>query len=204
MDYSQAFHDGQVINTCLGELVVSCCDGGDLVLPTGQIVACDPIVCPETQPFTVRASPGSYPVLLSIAHIETDQRVAAAMVRFSDRQPVRWDMALLPDEDVNELDSDAIFGYDVDSGEGCFMDVRAARVLVRKRSRDNDFFSRLMDEMRETYVPTWSWLNKVLDAGTGANLVTFSTGCGDGRYASYFGYTAKGKLVCLVTDFFVK
>jgi hypothetical protein len=33
------------------------------------------------------------------------------------------------------------------------------------------------------------------------NLAAFSTGVGDGRYASYIGFDAKGKPCRLVTDF---
>jgi hypothetical protein len=45
-----------------------------------------------------------------------------------------------------------------------------------------------------------SW-SAVLDPESGANLVSFFSGHGDGCYASYFGLTAEGEAVCLVTDF---
>jgi hypothetical protein len=41
----------------------------------------------------------------------------------------------------------------------------------------------------------------VLDPGTGANIVTFPSGFGDGLYASYFGLGVDGTAACLVTDF---
>jgi hypothetical protein len=41
----------------------------------------------------------------------------------------------------------------------------------------------------------------VLDPETGANIVAFSSGDGDGCYASYFGLAADGSAACLVTDF---
>jgi hypothetical protein len=46
--------------------------------------------------------------------------------------------------------------------------------------------------------PGWS---AVLDHQTGANIVCFRSGEGDGCYASYFGLGADGALACLVTDF---
>jgi hypothetical protein len=46
--------------------------------------------------------------------------------------------------------------------------------------------------------PAWS---AVLDSETGANLVSFRSGDGDGCYASYFGLAADGSAACLVTDF---
>jgi len=36
---------------------------------------------------------------------------------------------------------------------------------------------------------------------TEANVITFSSGWGDGGYASFWGYDALGDLTCLVTDF---
>lgn len=36
----------------------------DLVLPSGAIIACDPLVAPETEPFAIAVPPGRYPVML--------------------------------------------------------------------------------------------------------------------------------------------
>jgi hypothetical protein len=41
----------------------------------------------------------------------------------------------------------------------------------------------------------------ILDPETGANIIAFSSGDGDGCYASYFGLAADGSAACLVTDF---
>ncbi len=35
----------------------------------------------------------------------------------------------------------------------------------------------------------------------GLNIVLFHSGFGDGRYASYWGFDAANRLVCLITDF---
>jgi hypothetical protein len=40
-----------------------------------------------------------------------------------------------------------------------------------------------------------------VQGGAGGNLIAFSSGWGDGCYASFFGYDAHDKLVGLVTDF---
>jgi hypothetical protein len=40
-----------------------------------------------------------------------------------------------------------------------------------------------------------------LDDATGTNMIAFSSGWGDGCYASYRGYDADDKIACLVTDF---
>jgi uncharacterized protein DUF4241 len=40
-----------------------------------------------------------------------------------------------------------------------------------------------------------------LDEETGANILLFTSGWGDGAYPSYWGYAADDALVCLLTDF---
>lgn len=47
----------------------------------------------------------------------------------------------------------------------------------------------------------WQSTNLLLDPATGANLIVCSSGEGDGYYASYWGLSAEGRAVTLVTDF---
>src|SRR5579864_9157240 len=61
----------------------------DLWLPTGEIVAADGFIM-ERQPFTRRVRPGRYPVMIAIAAFATDERIAFAQVRFSDRSIACW------------------------------------------------------------------------------------------------------------------
>jgi hypothetical protein len=174
---------------------------GVLVLPTGRLVACDPFIG-DGEPFAAEVPPGRYPVVLSIAHFgNDDQRVAFATVRFRSSLPEKWEPAVLAGEDVEGAGEGFVTGYPVDSGTGCFMDLRAARCLGRKMDHNEDYWQRIMDELSENYVDTWGWVNRILDRSTGANLVAFSSGYGDGAYASFFGYGAASQAVCLVTDF---
>src|SRR4051794_1533653 len=68
---------------------------GDLLLPTGKLVACDPVAYPETEPFSLSLPEGRFPVILSVARIQDDQRVAFAIIQFRTDAPVRWE-ALSP------------------------------------------------------------------------------------------------------------
>jgi Protein of unknown function (DUF4241) len=175
---------------------------GELVLPTGRIVACDPFVFAADQPpFARGVAPGRYPVSVNVAHFEDDARVAYAIVRLGDRPPVRWEMALLPGQDASTLEEGYFFGYGVDAGTGCFMDAEAAKLLDGRSTEENGYNEDLIDRMQATYVPTWSWLDFPLDPVTGANVVAFSSGWGDGSYPSYWGLDDAGTPVCLVTDF---
>ena len=200
-DLSRLFEDGREIATGIGRVTLRLRDAGHLLVTSGRVVACDPFTSPETEPFTRVAPTGRHAVVLSVAHFEDgDQRVAGAMLRLGDGQPARWEMALLAAEELAELAEGEMFGYGVDSGTGCFMDEEAAQALARKMDEDESYSDELIDEMEKTYVHTWSWANVGLGDG-GANLVAFSTGVGDGLYASYFGLDAEGRPVSLVTDF---
>lgn len=175
---------------------------GKLHLPTGRIVACDPFVQPETEPFTLVVPRGSYNVEIDIAHFSGgDQRIATAYLHFGQGCVLRWEPALLQGQDPSFLAMNEFFCYGVDAGTGCFMSPEAGQALTAMMDeQDDDLYSILGDEMEESYVHTRSWLNKIVDPTTGANLIAFSSGMGDGCYASYFGYGAEG-LLCLVTDF---
>lgn len=201
-DYSQLFRDGLEISTTWGNATLKCHDVGELVTPSGKIVACDPIVFPEKSPFSVHLPVGRYPVILNVAHFgDRDQRVAYAAMKIGDGKPHYWEMALLPGQDITSLEEDHIFCYPVDSGIGSFMDVAAAQSLSKKMDADNTYFEMLMAEMDKTYVNTWSWANIEMDPLTNANLIMFSSGLGDGCYASYFALDEERRPLLLVTDF---
>ena len=64
-------------------------------------------------------------------------------------------------------------------------------------------YDQIVDLLRGTYRRFWGWANLPIDPATGANLIAFTSGSGNGDYASYFGFDADGGLVCLVTDFLI-
>jgi hypothetical protein len=96
-DYLDAFCDGRRVATFAGEVMLKCIDVGPLVLATGRIIACDPLVSPETVAFRTRVPPGTYPVVLSVArYANGDERVARAQVQFSRGRVKAWQMAVQP------------------------------------------------------------------------------------------------------------
>jgi hypothetical protein len=172
------------------------------------------------QPFTRTVPPGRYPVALCVSQHtypnRTEERVAAAMIRFTKAKPAAWEMTLRPGEDPATLLPGQFFGYGVDGGEGCFTDAHAVetlepeRKLFSKRSGRQPppnagseyyrnlrtpFFRRLDESRRE-----WA-ANEVADPDTGANLIAFSSGWGDGAYPSFWGLDRAGNPCRLATDF---
>lgn len=171
---------------------------GDLILPTGQLVACDPLVCTESKPFNLTLPRGRFPVILSVAKIATDQRVAYAVIRVRQTPAITWKMMTRGEQDPSTLEGDQIFGYPVDAGVGCFMDHSTARALDDRLREEELYYETILEEMEKTYVHTWNWCD--LPFGDG-NLIAFASGYGDGFYATYAGFDSAGEVCVVVTDF---
>jgi hypothetical protein len=198
----EAAFAGEPVTTPQGDVTCFVRHAGDLILSTGRVVACDPLVFPEAESFTVAVAPGSYPVLLAVAEVgDKDQRVAFAKLQFAAQKPETWQMAVLAEQDTATLSPDEIFGYPVDAGTGCFMDIAASALLVSRMNAEDEYYEVIIEAMQKTYVHTWSYASVQPSPLNRDNCIAFSSGWGDGVYASYFGYSAAGDVVCLVTDF---
>lgn len=199
-DLAKAFDPNVTFsNRQFANISISIRNVGELWVPTGRIVVCDPLVFSEALPFPQTVTPGKYPVVLSVAVFENDQRTGCAMLKFSDQPASKWEMALLPGQDTGSLKKNEFFGYPVDSGTGCFMDADSACALIGRMRQDDKYFEEIIHAMDKTYVNTWSWAN--IELAAERNVIAFSSGFGDGLYGSYFGYDLSGKPACLVTDF---
>lgn len=174
---------------------------GALPLPGGAVIAADPLVQPDRQPFTRRVAPGDYPVTLYRAQ----HRVALAELRFADGTPARWELALVPGQDVATLKAGEIFGYPVDAGLGCFMDPAARAAMERrdaqeqKRSGYSNYYDDVLaDDLKDSNL---NWVMHRPLPDDPARIAVFSSGWGDGVYASYWGLDVAGRPLRLVTDF---
>lgn len=169
---------------------------GLLSLPSGQVLACDPTYESfEGEVFTRRVRPGRYPVVvtrLGEAQASPHDRVAAAAIVLRDELPARWELALCDGQKLADLGPEQIFGYGVDGGTGCFVDVEHADEFAAGKRN----FSRLLRAFeRGDYAPL------VFPLRDEPAVAVFQSGHGDGFYASYWGLDARGEPVCLVTDF---
>lgn len=175
---------------------------GPLVVTSGALVAADPLVMPETAPFSRPVPTGTFPVELAIAVMGDDERVAYARIRFAgDRSPVSWRLATSAGQDPSLLGPGEFYGYGVDAGTGCFMDVVAARLLIARMEADDDYGMQLADDLQDDYRPTWCRLDTRPDPTAPENVVCFSSGWGDGSYPTFFGLDADGAVLAVVTDF---
>jgi hypothetical protein len=181
----------------------------DLVMPTGELVACDAIVSHSRYPFLRRVPPGRYPVSVTLANITRgyfagSTMVAFARVRFSDRPIVRWEDALRVGDDpgICTVEDDFVGGYPVDSGNGGFMDRSALLYQDSLPFEESQAITwQLVGEIQATDGPIAEGVSMVIDPSTGANVVAFMSGQGDGWYPSYWGLDEQDEPVCIVTCF---
>jgi hypothetical protein len=179
---------------------------GVLNMPTGALVAADPLTTPDRPPFDTHLEPGRYRVVVAIKQLLTDSRpryagdlrIAYAKLLVSEKPVVQWKLATTAHESDNlhKLDDNMFYGYPVDAGVGSFMDVNAAQVLTRSQA----LADKLLSELSAHQVNTWTWCDLIVDPATRLNAIVFS-GYGDGVFATYYGYDRDGKIAAVVTDF---
>jgi len=173
-----------------------------LNVPSGEIIASDLFFGTLTQPLARHVPPGQYLVSLSLMQENGQawESVAAAKIEFLPTQPVSWELALIPGQDLSSLKPGEIFGYAVDSGTGSFASPSSAQALTSKLDQDQGYTDEII-KASEVHSTTGSWTSLIPDPTTGHNIVSFASGYGDGFYASYWGLDQRGQAVCLITDF---
>ncbi len=184
---------------------------GEVRIASGRLIVADPFtMSTREQPLTVAVPPGRYPVDLAVADTGPGgHRVALARLLISDAPPVRWSLAVTADQDPRVLKGEEIFGYGVDAGTGAFVDAAApAWLATRYPPADVDGYQAVVDDWQkrgeargpELGIPHGFALVEDFPVGGAA---MFSSGWGDGHYASWIGYAADDRPVAVVTDFAV-
>ena len=92
-------------NEEVGNTAVDTMDIGTVNFPTGQILACDPLIELEDRPPYIQAvPPGTYPVTICVIPSEKyGDRYACVKVTVSDAKPVRYDLAMVGDEESRRM-----------------------------------------------------------------------------------------------------
>lgn len=159
---------------------------GTLRVPSGKLVACDPVCGDNAHPFTLAIAPGDYAVDLSVVKLDGSGDITvAAVVRVTQTAPESWERAATTDG--------SRLGYPVDSATGCFVDAAAHAKLFELQREGGPATAERVQASKGGQL--------IVDRGTGANVVTFRTGWGDGAYRSFIGRDSKGAIACIATDF---
>ncbi len=168
---------------------------GDLLLPTGQLMACDPFMVSLCAPFKNQLPCGKFPFFLNVANNSCDHRNTVATLKFSESSVAAWTEM--------ELDGPPRFWPDgipdnriaIDNALGCFFDYSIASFVAAK-----------FEEFQGSLVPFDAKLGSnepgcFIANFENANVIAFSSGYGDGMYGTYAAYDQEGKICAVVTDF---
>lgn len=173
----------------MAERKISAITIGELELPTGEIVACDPLITGLSRPaFSRKVKPGRYPVTLLQAH----GCVAAAVLRFGSGLPMRWELATFVPDRAPVYKSEFL-EFIVDDAVAAFMD-KSVLTLMSDQEELDDYLADVACTIDRFCIDSPI-------EGNPLNVAMFDTGYGDGSYRSFWGLDAAGEPLLLMTDF---
>ena len=181
---------------------------GEIILPTGKLVVCDPLITNDMKAFQIHFPDGIFPVLL---HKEKESNcVAYSEIVFREEEIIEWKLATTEGQNISELKEGEIFGYPVESGMGCFMDLETQEclsILEKKlfHRKGADFMGIYEEFFHDHFfdengaIDQYAFLKP--DEDKPGNIFAFETGYGEGFYASYIGFGQNSQPVKVVTEF---
>jgi hypothetical protein len=217
-----ALSDGAEVQAADGRVWrLSVVDCGELVLPKGRLIACDPFSVLDGAldgPF-VQVPPGRYPVRVTLADVSGKR----------NGSHVREAYVSLLLGGGPEVRRAFEFSFGVDAGTACFVDAAVVRsAMPPKEPSSNpdawwDTWSEVMmgaEAMSESGRPNSqdSWADRMADPDhirvdlanillplgqAGENIVLAHSGWGDGAYPVISGYDAAGARVAVHIDLYV-
>lgn len=214
-NYFRDFEDGAAISALGYDIIVRRRSIGSLLLTSGKLVACDPLTSLDTEAFTQRFEPGSYPVYVFVAELRDEERAAYAMIRIAPGEAVRWEVGNVqePSDERRSLLDSPEEGYSVDSSIGSFMDADTALALIDYKQivmpEENELERQVRAQVRKRRKRGPGWASIELGSDLKLpyhdqrNLIVFDTGYGPGVYPTYIGRDADDQIVSVVTDFHV-
>lgn len=209
------FEQPEIVGKQLAVIDIGPCD-----IPSGQILVRDPLCYLEDraeQPYFCTAATGSYRTEICVVKPDEEgdcARYAAARLQFSKVPAVRFEEALIGNEDLEGLEDESYFGFPVDAGLACICDETLHQAFCdfaehwyQEHPNGNlydDYFAVLFAESYQAH-PEFQreggdWLNWMIP-GTQYHLPLFQSGFGDGIYPAYWGYDTNGNICQLVIQF---
>jgi len=186
---------------------------GNVSLSSGKIVVRDPLVFlnANAKPYFTEVQKGNFPVSIAVVKsLDWGNRYAAVKVKFTDEKPVRYQEALIGDENLEGLQEDDFFGFFVDAGLGCIADAEALHEFdkfIEKLNVDNiydnyfsEWFAKSYHENPKNQREGGDWINWTIP-NTNFQIPMFASGFGDGSYPVYFAYDTKGEICGLYIQF---
>ncbi|UTC51679.1 DUF4241 domain-containing protein [Treponema sp. OMZ 855] len=190
---------------------------GTVHFPTGNVLVRDPLVYlnRNAEPYLQKVPTGIFPLETLVVEIEEDHyRYVATRVKFSNEKAAVYREALIGNEDLDNVDGESFFGFNVDAGLATVVDVKTRDAYCNFESRwanenpdkniYDDYFAK---EFKKSYVANprfqrdgGDWINYPLE-GTDLTVPMIQSGFGDGKYPVYFGYDKNDAICELVIEY---
>jgi hypothetical protein len=179
---------------------------GPLNLPSGKLIAIDPISLVEqgshfVQMFPVGAS-------IAYAYLTNDdfngERVVLTEVQFSDEKVEQWRLAEVEDVPRPATLVDTDYGMIVEGAIGSYMSPEFLTEIKNPKlyPSEGSFYSEYLFDKLNGSQQAVSFLFQY-SKHSKVNAAVFETGDSDGIYPSFIGYSKSGKPIKLVTTFFM-
>jgi len=192
-------------------------DMGEVIFPTGEILAADPLtwLSKNQKPYFQSVPIGKYRIETLVVEIEENYyRYALTRVKFTDEKPMRYRQALKGNEDLSDVDKDTVFGFPVDAGLATIVDVQTRDAYCDfedhwdKENPDENIYDGFFDDkFKESAAknPLYQredgdWINFQIP-NTGLRIPMIEAGFGDGFYPVYFGYDGSNHLCDVVIEY---
>lgn len=168
-------------------------DLGKIRIESGRLIACDPVVMHDALPFAQHFPIGEFAVHLAMAKSSTDERVAFSRIMFSENTVAKWEFALHKGQKPIPLGDTIFYCFGVDAGTAMFIDSIANQSFAARGNAqwENVFITKAEENAYKGFIYEFDR----------HNLATFSTGYGDGCYATFIGFDSEGEVCQLLTDF---
>ncbi|MGE4513967.1 MAG: DUF4241 domain-containing protein [Chryseobacterium sp.] len=183
-------------------------EAGKIYLSSGKLVACDPLITNDMKPFSTDFPKGDFSVLV---HKERESNcVAYVEIVFTNAEIADWKLATTEGQEVKELADGEVFGYPVESGMGCFMDVDTQNSLNQLEQKlyhrkGVDFMGIYEEFFHEHFFDENGAIDQYAFLKPSENhpgtIFAFETGYGEGFYASYIAYDKNHSPVKIITEF---
>jgi hypothetical protein len=179
---------------------------GDLDLPTGRVVPRDVYEWVDDtsveDALALTLPVGSYPVTIAVVHWDQPsdpatpaplRLVTGVKLQVTDQDVVSWELGRTSGQETAPVTETDFPGFSVDGGFGALLDVAGL-----------PFAGGLQDDLNELAGITERAYDEgalILQAGdSGAGILIFACGMGDGLYPTWVGRDSSGKVSCLVLD----
>lgn len=214
VDFNTYFEKPELVGKQLDRMTIGPCS-----VPTGYLLVRDPLCYlddREELPYYQSVPAGTYETEVCVIKPDDEEscaRYAAVRICFTKERAVRFGEALIGIEELEGLEEDEYFGFNVDGGLGCICDEKMHQAFCdfteqwwtehKGGNLYDDYFAELFaenyKENPEYQREGGDWLNWVIP-GTDYHMPIFQSGFGDGAYPVYWGYDEAGEICQMVVE----